>query len=89
MMSRGAKNALGQEAFGSKASVLPVVESPVASTADVTSTAAIVGTTAALEADKAGTSAPPLPGVGATTLAPLIHGRRQARGGSSMRVWNQ
>jgi hypothetical protein len=36
-----------------------VVESPVALAADVTSTAVGAGTTAASEADKAGTSAPP------------------------------
>jgi hypothetical protein len=38
---------------------LPVVESPAASAADVTSAAAGAGATAASEADKAGTSAPP------------------------------
>jgi hypothetical protein len=75
-MSRGAKNASGQEAFGSKAPETLVVESLAASTADVTSTTAGARMTAAPEADKAGTSAPPLLGVGATTLAPLIHDRR-------------
>jgi hypothetical protein len=53
------KNASGQEAFGTKPLETPVVESPAASTADGMSTAAGVGTTAAPEADKAGTSAPP------------------------------
>jgi hypothetical protein len=57
--SESGKNTSGQEAFGSKAPETPVVESPAASVADVTSTAAGVGTTAAPEADRAGTSAPP------------------------------
>jgi hypothetical protein len=57
--SESGKNASGQKAFGSKASETPVVESPATSAADVTSTAAGVGTTVAPEADKAGTSAPP------------------------------
>jgi hypothetical protein len=38
---------------------MPVVESPAASTVDVTSAAAGVGMTAAPEADKVVTSAPP------------------------------
>jgi hypothetical protein len=40
----------------------PVVESPAASAADVTSAAAGAGTTAVSEADKAWTSAPPTTG---------------------------
>jgi hypothetical protein len=64
MMSESEKNASGQEAFGSKAPETPVVESPAASAADVTSTAVGVGTTAAPEADKAGTSVPPTTGGG-------------------------
>jgi hypothetical protein len=59
--SGGTKSASGQEAFGSKALETLVVESPAASAADVMSTAAGVGTTAAPKAGKAGTSAPPLP----------------------------
>jgi hypothetical protein len=55
MMESG-KNASGQEAFGSKVSGTPVVESPTTSAVDVTST------TTASEADKAGTSAPPTTG---------------------------
>jgi hypothetical protein len=55
----GAKNASGQEAFGSKAPETLVVESSAASAADVTSMATRAGTTAAPEADKAGTSARP------------------------------
>jgi hypothetical protein len=57
--SGSGKNASGQEAFGSKKPETLVVESPAASAADVTSTTAGVGTTAAPEVDKAGTSAPP------------------------------
>jgi hypothetical protein len=87
--SESGKNASGQEVFGSKAPETPVVESPAASAADVTSTATKVGTTAATEEDKAGTSAPLLPGVGATTAAPQIHSRRQAHGGSSTRAWSR
>jgi hypothetical protein len=45
--------------FGSKIPEAPVVESPAASAADVTSAAAGAGVTAASEADKAGTSTPP------------------------------
>jgi hypothetical protein len=67
-MSGGAKNASGQEAFGSKAPETPVVESPAASAADVTSTATGVGTAAAPVADKAGTSAPPTTGGGGDDL---------------------
>jgi hypothetical protein len=57
--SESGKNASGQEAFGSKVPEMPVVESPVASAADVMSTAAGAGVTAASEADKAGASALP------------------------------
>jgi hypothetical protein len=53
------KNALEQEAFGSKMQGTPVVESPAASAADMTSAAGGAGTTAASEVDKAGTSVPP------------------------------
>jgi hypothetical protein len=53
------KNASGHEAFGSKMSETPVVESPTALVADMTSATVGAGTTAASEADKAGTSAPP------------------------------
>jgi hypothetical protein len=60
--SESEKNASGQEAFGSKVPGTPVVESLAASAADVTSTAAGAGTTAAPEVDKAGTSAPPTTG---------------------------
>jgi hypothetical protein len=56
------KNASGQEAFGTKAPEVPVVESLTASAVDVTSAAAGVGATAASEADKVGTSAPPSAG---------------------------
>jgi hypothetical protein len=58
-MSESGKNASGQEAFGSKIQEMPVVESPAISTAGVTSTVGRVKTTAASEADKAETSAPP------------------------------
>jgi hypothetical protein len=58
-MSESGKNASGQEAFGTKAPQMPVVESPAASTTDVTSAASGVGTATTPEADKAGTSAPP------------------------------
>jgi hypothetical protein len=58
-MSESSMNTSGQEAFGSKMSEMPVVESPAASATDVTSAAVGAGTTAASEADKAGTSAPP------------------------------
>jgi hypothetical protein len=54
MTSWGTKNASGHEAFGSMALEMPVVESPAASAADVTSTATGVGTTVAPEANKAG-----------------------------------
>jgi hypothetical protein len=57
--SESGNNASGQEAFGSKMPEMPVVESPVISVSDVTSTASGAGVTAASEADKAGTSAPP------------------------------
>jgi hypothetical protein len=56
------KNASGQEEFGTKAREVPVVESPAASAADVTSAAAGAGATAASETDKARTSAPPAAG---------------------------
>jgi hypothetical protein len=55
--SGSGKNASGQEAFGSKVPETPVVESPAG--ADVTSTAAGAGVTAASKADKAETSVPP------------------------------
>jgi hypothetical protein len=58
-MSCSGKNASGQEAFGRKVPEMPVMESPAASAADVTSAAAGVGATAASEAEKVGTSAPP------------------------------
>jgi hypothetical protein len=58
-MSESGKNASGQEAFGTKAPEAPVVESPAASATNMTSVAAGVGTTAAPETDKAGTSVPP------------------------------
>jgi hypothetical protein len=48
---------LGPEAFGSK-----MPETPAISAADVTSTADGAGATAASDADKAGTSAPPATG---------------------------
>jgi hypothetical protein len=57
--SKSGKNVSGQEAFGSKMPEMQVVESPAASAADVTSVAVGAGMTAASEADKAGTSAPP------------------------------
>jgi hypothetical protein len=56
------KNASRQEAFGSKVPETPVVESPAASAADVTSAAARARATVASKADKAGTSAPPATG---------------------------
>jgi hypothetical protein len=59
MTSESGKNASGQEAFGSKALEMLVVELSAASAADVTSTTVGVGTTAAPEEDKFGTSAPP------------------------------
>jgi hypothetical protein len=58
--SESRKNASGQEAFGTKAPEVPVVESSVASAANVTSAAAGAGATVASEADKVGTSAPPV-----------------------------
>jgi hypothetical protein len=61
-MSESGKNASGQEAFGTKAPEVPVVESPTASAVDVTSAVTRAGTTMASEADKAGTSAPPTAG---------------------------
>jgi hypothetical protein len=57
--SGSGKNASGQEAFGSKVPEMPVMESPAASAADVTSVTAKTGATVESEADKAGTSAPP------------------------------
>jgi hypothetical protein len=60
--SESGKNASGEEAFGSKLPETLVVESPAALAADMTSVAAGAGTTAASEADKAGTSAPPTTG---------------------------
>jgi hypothetical protein len=62
--SESGKNALGQEAFRTKASEVPVVESSAASAADVMSAAAGAGAMVAFEADKAGTSAPPAGGQG-------------------------
>jgi hypothetical protein len=62
MTSERGKNASGQEAIGRKAPGTPVVESPVASAADVMSMAARAGTTAVPEVDKAGTSVPPTTG---------------------------
>jgi hypothetical protein len=55
-MSESGKNASVQEVFGSN---MPVVESSATSAADMTSTAGGAGATAASDADKAGTSAPP------------------------------
>jgi hypothetical protein len=57
--SGSGKNALGREAFGIKVPETPVTESPAASAADVMSAATGTGTTAASEAEKAGTSVPP------------------------------
>jgi hypothetical protein len=57
--SESGKNASGQEEFRSNMLGMPVVESPAASAADVTSAAVGAGTAAASEAEKAGTSAPP------------------------------
>jgi hypothetical protein len=50
------------EAFGSKVLETPVMDSLAASTADVTSATAGAGATAASEANKARTSAPPATG---------------------------
>jgi hypothetical protein len=58
--SKSGKNASGQEAFGSKIQETPVVESLAISMDDVTSTTGGAGTTVASEADKDGTSAPPV-----------------------------
>jgi hypothetical protein len=57
--SESRKNASGLEAYGTEAPQTPVVESPAASAADVTSTTARFGTTVTPEVDKAGTSVPP------------------------------
>jgi hypothetical protein len=57
--SKNGKNTSGQEVFGSKIQETLVVESPEISMADVASTTSGAGRTAASEADKAGTSAPP------------------------------
>jgi hypothetical protein len=57
--SGSGKNALDQEAFGSKVPETPVLESPAAPAVDVTSAAAGAGATVASEADKDGTNAPP------------------------------
>jgi hypothetical protein len=57
--SGSGKNASGQEALGSKVPETSVVESLVASAADVMSATAGARATAASEADKGGTSAPP------------------------------
>jgi hypothetical protein len=57
------KNALGQEAFGSKVKEMPVEQSPTVSAVDVTSMAVGVGVTAASAVKKAGTgTAPPAEG---------------------------
>jgi hypothetical protein len=55
-MSESAKNASGQEAFGSKGREVPVEQSPAVSTVDVTSSVIRAGATAASAAEKAGTS---------------------------------
>jgi hypothetical protein len=57
--SESSKNASGQEAFGRKMPETLVVESSAISAADVMSTAGGAGATAAFDADKTGTSAPP------------------------------
>jgi hypothetical protein len=57
--SESGKNTSGQEAFGSKLPGKLVVESPVASAADVTSVTVGAGMMAVSEADRAGTCAPP------------------------------
>jgi hypothetical protein len=62
MTSDSSKNASGHEAFGSKVPRTPVVESPAASAADMTSATVGAGTTSAFEAYKTGTSAPPTAG---------------------------
>jgi hypothetical protein len=58
--SESGKNASGKKAFGSKMQGTPVAESSAASAADVMSADSGAGTTAASEADKAGTSVPPV-----------------------------
>jgi hypothetical protein len=60
--SESGKNASDQEAFWRKMPETPVVESPAASAADMTSTAVGVGTAAVPEVDRAGSSAPPTTG---------------------------
>jgi hypothetical protein len=80
--SESGKNASGQETFGSKLPETPVVESPVASAADVTNTAVGAGATAASEAERAGTSAPPTTvaeGGDLGTSAPRAPGPRGVR----------
>jgi hypothetical protein len=57
--SESERNASGQVAFVTKVPQTPVVESPTASAADVTSTTAGVETAAAPRADKVGISTPP------------------------------
>jgi hypothetical protein len=57
--SESGKNASSQKAFGSKMPGTTAVESPAVSVAYVTSAVVGAGTTAASEADKAGTSVPP------------------------------
>jgi hypothetical protein len=57
-MSGSGKNASGQEAFGSKAPEMSVMESPAASTAYMMSAAVGAGATAASEVKKAETSSP-------------------------------
>jgi hypothetical protein len=54
--SESAKNASGQEAFGSKGREAPMEQSPVVSTVEVTSSAIRAGVTAAFAAEKVGTS---------------------------------
>jgi hypothetical protein len=62
MTSGSGKNASGQEEFGSKLPETPVMESLVASVADVTSATVEAGMTVASDADRARTSAPPTAG---------------------------
>jgi hypothetical protein len=87
--SGSGKNALDREAFGIKVPETPVTESPAASAADVTSAATGTGTTAASEAEKAGTVRLPPPRVRAVTAAPLSRGRCHLHGASSTRAWRR
>jgi hypothetical protein len=68
MTSESEKNASGQEAFWRKLPETPVVESPAASAADMTSAVVGAGTTAVSEADRAGTSAPATAGAEGSDL---------------------